>query len=77
MFLPNAEGEEGEKRGDFISLRCTYTYIISKKEGEKGNEEAQNRTWEKTQEAAEEFQRKVARYYGLEEEAVRITWKDD
>lgn len=50
---------------------------VPDKDGEKGNEEAQNRTWEKTQEAAEEFQRKVARYYGLEEEAVRITWKDN
>lgn len=47
------------------------------KDGEKDTEGAQNGTWEKTQEAVEEFQRKVARYYGLEEEAVRITWKDN
>lgn len=50
---------------------------VPDKDKENGNERAQNRAWEKTQEAAEEFQRKVARYYGLEEEAVRITWKDN
>lgn len=50
---------------------------IQDRDGEKDNEGAQNGTWEKTQEAVKEFQRKVARYYGLEEEAVWITWEDN
>lgn len=50
---------------------------MESKNGENKNAGVQNITWEKTQEAVEEFQRKVARYYGLEEEAVRITWKDN
>ena len=50
---------------------------VPDKDGKEENEGAQNSTGEKTQKAAEEFKRKVARYYGLEEEAVRITWKDD
>ncbi len=61
------QGKNLEKNGEKIQNR----------DGEKDNEGAQNGAWEKTQEAVEEFQRKVARYYGLEEEAVRITWKDN
>lgn len=41
--------------------------------GERGSATEGEEVWE----AVEEFQRKVARYYGLEEEAVQITWKDD
>lgn len=61
------QGKNLEKNGEKIQNR----------DGEKDNEGAQNGAWEKKQEAVEEFQRKVARYYGLEEEAVRITWKDN
>lgn len=42
---------------------------------ERGTDEAEQE--EGVQDAVREFRREVAKYYGLEEEAVKITWEDD
>ena len=49
----------------------------SKQKGDMGQKGDKEQEGHSEQEALYGFQRKVAGYYGLDEKAVRITWKDD
>lgn len=83
-FSRDREKEKGKEEGKTVSIENVQVVIGEESEhwqkGEGTKEQKESKGTERGQaerEAVNQFRRKVAKYYGLEEEAVKIIWQDD